>query len=305
MTRPRYLRLKAAVLAVLALAPVVFLVGVGTYHLWKTGDSFTAYWPMVACWLAAYGLGWYWTKRSKPKPADGFTADGEPIPHYWTDRDREAWRLVEQHLAATTTVTAEQFGDLNRYATDAEALALKVARVYRPTAADPFGHLTVPEILACGELVAHDLTKLVDSYVPGSHLLTVQDWKRLRKGIDAATEWYPKLRNVYWVASAIFDPLRTGMQVAAVKAGLAPAFEGFQQNLMLWFHTAYVKELGRYLIELNSGRLKVGAKRYLELMALHRVPDAAETPATASGGRQPPEKSVPAAVGSGTLFSGG
>ena len=285
MKRPDRLRLKALVLATLALAPVLFLFGVGVYHLWLTDWSFVAYWPMIACWLVAYLLGWYWTKRAAPKPIrEGFTADGEPIPHYWTDRDREAWALVEQHVAAVTTVTADQFGDLNRYATDAEALALKVSRVYRPNAADPFGHLTVPEILACGELVAHDLTKIVDAYVPGSHLLTVNDWKRLRTAVDTAADWYPRLRNAYWLASAVFDPIKTGLQVAAVKAGLVPAFEGFQQNLMLWFHTAYVKELGRYLIELNSGRLRVGAKRYLELMALHQVPD----PATASGGRQPP-----------------
>ena len=160
-----------------------------------------------------------------------------------------------------------------------------MARVYKPNAADPFGHLTLPEILACGELVAHDLTTLVNKYVPGSHLLSVSDLKRIRNTVDQAAEWYPRLRNVYWVASAIFNPVKTGMQVAATKAGLAPAFAGFQQNMMLWFYTAYLKELGRYLIELNSGRLKVGAKRYLELMALHKEPPTDE----ASGGRQPPE----------------
>ncbi len=36
--------------------------------------------------------------------------------------------------------------------------------------------------------------------------------------------------------------------------------------LLVWFYTAYVHRLGTYLIELNSGRLRIGAVRYRELM---------------------------------------
>jgi predicted GTPase len=36
-----------------------------------------------------------------------------------------------------------------------------------------------------------------------------------------------------------------------------------------WFFSAYVHRVGHYLIELHSGRLRVGAKRYRELMAQH------------------------------------
>jgi predicted GTPase len=281
---PRY-KLRIAVVTVLALAPVVFLCGVGMYHLWDRGWSFVAYWPMAACWLAAYLLGRYWTRRRPPAEEPSL-----PPPGYWTDRDKRAWQIVEAHAAAIPVLSAEQFGDLNRYAADAQELALKVARVYKPDAADPFGHLTLPEILACGELVAHDLTGLVTRYVPASHLLTVTDLKRIRDAVDTASDWYPRLRNVYWLASAIFNPVKTGMQAVATKAGLAPAFAAFQQNMLLWFYTAYVKELGRYLIELNSGRLKVGAKRYLELMALHMTPPTEAAPTDkASGGRQPPD----------------
>jgi predicted GTPase len=47
-----------------------------------------------------------------------------------------------------------------------------------------------------------------------------------------------------------------------------------QSNVLLWFHTAFIHQFGRYLIELNSGRLRVGAKRYRELMAQHQPPPA-------------------------------
>ena len=149
---PRY-KLRIAVVTLLALAPVVFLSGVGMYHLWDRGWSFTAYWPMALCWLTAYLLGRYWTRRRKPAEQASV-----PTPEYWTDRDRAAWKIVEAHAVRVPALTADQFGDLNRYAADAQEMALQVARVYKPSAADPFGHLTLPEILACGELVAHDLT---------------------------------------------------------------------------------------------------------------------------------------------------
>ncbi|WP_088252468.1 GTPase family protein [Fimbriiglobus ruber] len=274
---PTRIKLRVSLVTVLAVAPVLFLTAAGAYHLWDRGWSFVAYWPMFACWFASYLLMWYWTRRSKVV-VRGAAAD--PLPGYWTDRDKRAWELVEAQVDAVKTVTADQLSDLKRYAAEAQDLALQIARVYNPTATDPFGHLTLPEILACGELIAHDMNKLVDKYVPGSHLLTVNDIQRLRDAVDTATDWYPRLRNIYWAVSAVFDPIKVGLQVAATKAGLAPASKGFQQNVMMWFQTTYTRELGRYLIELNSGRLKVGAKRYQELMALHQVPPLGE-PGTA------------------------
>jgi uncharacterized protein len=275
---PRSLSLKVALVLLFASAPVIFLVSVGSYHLYTTGWSFIAYWPMALCWLLAFGLGWFWTRqlRQKVKPQE---QPEVPTPNYWTARDHQAWELVQKHAEGVEAVRPDQMSDLNRYATDAQALALKVAQIYQPGATDPFAHLTMPEILTCGELVAHDLSALVISYVPGSHLMTIQDIKRVRQAVDTATDWYPRIRNLYWAVSLVMNPLKAGMQIAASKAGLGPAYQGLQQNLLLWFHTAYIREIGRYLIELNSGRLKVGAKRYLELMAQHQAPpEGAATP---------------------------
>ena len=43
-------------------------------------------------------------------------------------------------------------------------------------------------------------------------------------------------------------------------------FQLLQQNLLTWFYTAYVHRIGTYLIDVNSGRLRVGARRYQELL---------------------------------------
>ena len=248
--------------AVLILTPVLFLVGVGLYHLWSTGWAFITYWPMATCFVTAYALGWYWSRQlRRATPA----ADGEPLPVYWTDRDRKAWEIVEAKIATMPPVPTKELTDLSRYATQTQELAVAVARVYRPGQADPFAHLTMPEVLACGELVTHDLTKLVREGVPGSHLFTLGDMQRLYNVVDSATTWYPRLRNVYWAASLVFNPIKTAAQIAYTKGMMGPAQDGVKANVLQWFQAVYLREVGRYLIELNSGRLRVGAKRYLEL----------------------------------------
>src|SRR5205085_1544045 len=52
-------------------------------------------------------------------------------------------------------------------------------------------------------------------------------------------------------------------------------FRVLQENLLLWFYTAYVHRLGTYLIELNSGRLRVGATRYRTQVEKYTAPAAA------------------------------
>ena len=274
---------RIGVVLTLALAPVVFLVCVGFYHLWDRGWSFWAWIPMAVCFIAAYSLGWYWTRRRRVVN----TAEGtDPPPEYWTARDRAAWELVEVHAAATAKLTPDQMADFDRYAHDAKNLALKVARAYHPNTNDPFGHLTIPEVMTCGELVSQDMAVLVQKYVPLSHVMTVNDWNKARKVADMAAVWYPRLRNLYWLGAAVFSPVQTAVQAAVTRGGMTPMFAQVQRNVMTWLHDAYIRKLGRYLIELNSGRLRVGAKRYRELLEQHLVPPNAPDGVNVS---EPPE----------------
>ena len=264
---PAAAKLRIATVAILMLAPFVFLLGAGLYHIWETGYTFMAWWPMALCFLAAYGLAWQWTRRKTTLLMPKAKIDA---PNYWTDRDREAWAVVQVYSESVPPLAADDLSDMTRYAADAKVLVEKVAAIYRPGAKDPFGHLTLPEILACGELVAADLAELVDKYVPGSHALSVNNFKNVRKAVD----WYERGRNLYWVFSAILDPVRAGAQILATKAGLQTTLKQVQNNVLTWFYTTYLQELGRYLIELNSGRLRVGVKRYRELLAKKEVPPA-------------------------------
>ncbi|MFO0936652.1 MAG: GTPase [Gemmataceae bacterium] len=264
-------RLKIAIVTALMFAPLVFLVCVGAFHLYQTGWSFIAWWPMAACFALAYILAWWWAK-ARVKLLEAASDDGE-LPNYWTTRDRQAWTSVLQYVANAPALNPDESADVVRYADDAQKLGLAIARVYKPDAADPFGHLTVPEILTCSELIAADLRDMTVKYIPGSHLIRVNDIKLARKAVD----WYETGRNAYWLGSAIMNPLKTSAQFFATKVGLQTPFQNVRNSMLHWFYATYLKELGRYLIELNSGRLKVGAKRYRELLEAHRDPGTVVT----------------------------
>jgi predicted GTPase len=160
-------------------------------------------------------------------------------------------------------------------------MARELAVFYNPGAQDPVGALTIPEILSVIELAAQDLYQLVDQYIPGGHLLTINDLRLARR----ATGWYQSGMNLYWVIAALFNPVEVGVRYVASRLGLSQAFQMMQKDLLVWFYTAYLNRLGTYLVELNSGRLRVGAVRYRELVrgqttssSLPPVPDPGATP---------------------------
>ena len=269
-------RLRLALLAILFLAPFAVLIGIGSYHLWETSYLWV-WWPLMACFGVAYYLGWRWTRRTQgvlPR------TDAAP-PGYWTDRDKLAWGKVDAKARSFEMVSLDDISTARHYTDLALDLANEVAAVYHPEAADPFDYLTLPEVLTCIELAAADLDALVTRYVPGIHLLRLKDVKTAEK----AYGWYRTGQDIYWAGSTVISPLSSGLRFLASRFGLGTLMQRIQDNLVLWFHTAFIHEVGRYLIELNSGRLKVGVNRYREILATHaepptEVPTTIEVPAT-------------------------
>jgi GTP-binding protein EngB required for normal cell division len=250
-------RWRIILIVTLTVAPLLFLAGVGSYYLWVEGWALRVWWPMAACMALGYGLGWYWQhKKQLLRPPDF----AEPI--HWTERDQQAWRLVEARAKSASEIPPANMTELNFYVDVGKAMAVELANFYHPKASDPVAALTIPEILAVVELASHDLAEMVDQYLPGGHLLTIRDWRRARQIVD----WYPAVSNLYWIVSAIFSPFDTAARFTASKVGLSGPFQMLQNNLLIWFYTAYVHRLGTYLVDLNSGRLRLGAQRYRELM---------------------------------------
>jgi len=272
-------RWRFIVLAALSATPILVLVGFGAYYLWWSDLAFWVWWPLAGCIVLAYVLAWRWQKGQRL-----LKAEAAP-PLHWTERDRQAWHLVEARAKQAVQHPSEQLTALPFYVETAQAMALELARFYHPGAKDPVGALTIPEMLAVVELAAHDLAEMVDQYLPGGHLLRVNDLRRFKTIAD----WYPIARNLSWLISSVFAPVTTAVRYFAVQAGMNRPWELLQDNLLVWFYTAYVHRLGSYLIELNSGRLRVGAERYRALQQASRA-------ATPTGNGEHPSSDAVAAV---------
>jgi predicted GTPase len=247
---------RIALLVGLWLTPVAVLVGVGSYALWVWGWWFYAWWPLAGCIAAAYLLGWYWQRSRRLLPPTNDQAS------HWTDRDREAWKLVEGRAQKIKDVPIEQLENLHYYVDAGRDMAEELARLYHPKSSDPLGRVTIPELLTVAELAAHDLRELVDKYLPGGHLLTVNHWRQARRAAD----WYTTASTVYWAVAALFNPVQTGLRYVASQLGVSQPWQALQQSLADWFYTAYLHRVGTYLIELYSGRLGIGADRYRALV---------------------------------------
>jgi predicted GTPase len=271
---------RIGLLVTLFMLPWVFLIGVGSYHLWHTGWLFWAWWPMFLAFGLSYYLAWRWTRGKGLLP----DTDATP-PNYWTERDKLAWEKVQAKAKQYDKVSGEQLADARHYSDIALDLAGQVAAVYNPGGATAFDHLTIPEVLACVELAAADLNELVQKYIPGVHMLRIRDYKTARKAAD----WYRVGQNVYWAGAAVFNPLEVGVRWAAARYGLGGLLDKLQGNILLWFHTAFVHQFGRYLIEMNSGRLKVGVKKYRDILQAHGEPPVeSASPGTTSPGTAVP-----------------
>lgn len=259
-------RWRLAILAALFATPVLILAGLGALYLWWSGWSFWVWWALTGCLALGYILAWRWQSRQQL-----LRLDSTP-PLHWTERDRQAWKLVEERAKRAARYSNEQLTSPAFYLETGEEMAIELAGFYHPGAQDPVGALTIPEILAVMELASRDLSEMVDQFLPGGHLLSINDFRRIKRMAD----WYPTLSNITWLISGLFSPFNTAVRYVASQAGVSVPWQRLQANLLVWFFTAFLHRLGRYLIDLNSGRLRVGAMRYRELLQHGAPPTEAD-----------------------------
>ena len=70
-------------------------------------------------------MAWRWQWRSKLLRVDFDT------PMHWTDRDKEAWKLVEARARAGAKIDADKLSSIQFYVDTGQEMALELAK--RPT----------------------------------------------------------------------------------------------------------------------------------------------------------------------------
>ncbi len=267
-------------LSILSLLPMVLLAGFGGWSLYQSGQWFWLWWTMPVCWGAASLLWRRWGGRVDLPQA--------PLDRtHWTPQDQAATAIVEAEQGRVAEYTKEQLSDPQFYTQVTQELALKIAQHYHPKANDPLGKRTVVEILAAVQLISADVEDWFLRYVPGGHLVTVSHWKLL----SHAPGWWQAASNAGWVASIFMNPLNLGRFFAS-KLAVDPLSGQVQQNLLGLFYTAYIRQAGYYLIELNSGRLQGGSERYRRWMKQVQTPTPLMPPGVGPADVEPIEAPV-------------
>jgi len=257
-------RSQLIILGVLLLGPLLIFAGIGGWALWETNRFIWVSWSVPACWGLAWLLRRWWGKSLSPSLPD------LDVTH-WTPRDEAAALLVRQEQELANVISAERLAETQFYIDATQQLAYKIARHYHPRADDPLGSLTVIEILAATRLVAEDLESWFASSVPGGHLVTITQWQML----SHAPRWWQYASNAGWVASILLNPVNLGRYFVS-KLAVDPLSKELQGSFLTAFYLIYLRQVGYYLIEMNSGRLRGGTKRYRAVMD-RLVPGAATT----------------------------
>src|SRR5689334_16720405 len=122
-------RWRVIVVVLLIALPFAFLALAGTWYLWVElkGWGFLIWCGTALSMAAGYLLGWHW-QRKKQLLHPIITA----APTHWTERDNQAWHLVEARAKAIASVDPNKFTDLQYYVTVGEDMARELAVFYHP-----------------------------------------------------------------------------------------------------------------------------------------------------------------------------
>jgi predicted GTPase len=253
-------RLQFLLLATLLALPVVVFAGVGLWALIKTGSYLWIWWTIPVSWGLAGLLYRLWKRRIEiPLP--------ELQESFWTPRDRQAAAVIERMQNDVVRRTPEELTSPEFYVLASRQLATEVARIYHPSRTDPLDGVSVVEFLAAVRLASEDLEAWFRDNVPGSHLITIGQWRMLQH----APTWWNRAAAIGWVASIVWNPLNLTRYLAS-KLTTEPLARDVQQNVLGVFYLLYIRQLGYYLIELQSGRLRGGSQHYRNLLKRTEFP---------------------------------
>lgn len=244
---------RSIVLFVLIAVPVAVYLVLGGYAIIQSGRFSWFWWLAPLSGLTALVLSRLWPRTPPVKR----TRQQLVGATHWTARDREAATIVRQHQETVEQYTATQLTDPHFYVQQVQELANQLARHYHPKAKDPFHSLTVPEVLAAIRLAVDDMERWMLTSVPGSRLLTIGQWQMLQW----APTWFRRIQNAAWAASILINPVNVARFFSS-RLTYDPITEELQDEILAVVYLRFIRQVGYYLIEMNSGRLRGGADAY-------------------------------------------
>jgi len=232
------------------LTPYVGLMVVGGYALWEKGWFFIYGGITAGITTLVYGLASY--LRGKRGLKDIRPLEYE-CPQSWPPQERAAWEKVER-LAQEATEGKIPVNTVQDLRALIERLIQEIAHHYHPHHEDAYLDVPLPQLLKIVEKVAQEVRQVVQSQVPGSHILTIRDWKNMKDMYDVVKPLYETLYTVYRVGTLpISIPNALWREIRRYAVG--QVFDLSKKEATESLISYVIHRMGFYLIELYSGRV--------------------------------------------------
>ena len=229
--------------------PWLALVGAGTLWLWERPWGLLI-WGVASAITLLSGTFLLRKIRSSnasiPKPIthipQKFT-EAEPDPD-WPPQAVAAWQSVLK-LAAKQRKRDFDSTDLEAYWKLFYEVIETVARQYHQNRDNPALEIPAPQILRTAELVAADLRQAISENIPGSHILTLGDVRRLQRWKTLGQRAYFLYRMVSFGISPVTAAVRE-IRGTATNQVIATSVEDFRE----WIVDFAIRKTGYYAIGL-------------------------------------------------------
>lgn len=241
----KYVRLRWASVAILLTVPHVLMFAAGSVWLFEHGW----FWHWAASAAALTLLAWALVKllRAARLPVTPVSVHASGA---WSPQGEEAWKCVEA-LAERVQADADfPLDDPERLWSLFQEVLATVAGHYHPDSDHPELEVPAPHALRIVELVTADLRQALSEHVPGSHVITLNDVRRLRH----VARLFQRFYLFYRVLSFGFSPLSSLAREFRQAMG-GQTVNASTEEVKQWALGFAVRKTGFYAVQLYSGQL--------------------------------------------------
>lgn len=239
-------RLKTWWLLVLLLLSLPYVVLFVVGSIWLYQQNVLWIWLLFSSLAMASGWGLAQLLRGRtPRPE---IAVVQPSPN-WAPAGEAAWKEVEA-IAQRAEKRKQSLDSVDPAWQLLREVLHTVAVHYRPKAKKPELDIPLPHALHIAELVARDLRHATSQYVPGAHILTINDLLNLKKWTALGRRFY----LLYRLGRVAFDPFGSVLAEIRDMAGRR-VLGSSSEELKSWAIGFCVRKAGYYAIQLYSGNL--------------------------------------------------
>ncbi|QGJ68558.1 tRNA modification GTPase MnmE [Planctomycetales bacterium 10988] len=240
-------------LVVLTFLFIPYLLLIPAAFLWLYEKDLLIYWLILLTVLSL--LSWpvlLWARRQMKKPIHAEVKPSE----YWDRLGNKAWEevdaIAQEHRRDDITLEkGKEIGDLVKEVLES------VARVYHPDSSDPLLEVPVPHLLQIVENVSRDLRQATMENLPGSHLITINDFQRFGRLANLASKGYLLYRVVAFGVNPVSGLMRELRQM-----GTRQLMNASKDEMKYWATEFCIKRIGYYAIELYSGKLTLDEQSF-------------------------------------------